>query len=115
MGVMKKINKIKKFHIKKGDKVEVISGNHKGQSGVILEMLRDKNRAIVEGLNMVTKHIKPSADNPEGGVEKTEAGIHISNLMLVDPKTGEKTKTGRKLDSNGKLKRYSKKTEQFID
>ncbi len=112
---MKKINKIRKFHIKKGDKVEVISGNHKGQSGVVLEMLREKNRAIVEGLNMVTKHIKPSAESPEGGVEKTEAGIHVSNLMLVDPKTGERTKTGRKRDDSGKLKRYSKKTGQFID
>ncbi|UZR92380.1 50S ribosomal protein L24 [Chondrinema litorale] len=109
-----KVKKVK-FHIKKGDKVEVISGNHKGKSGVVLEVLRAKNRAIVEGVNLVTKHIKPSAESPEGGVEKTEAGIHISNLMLVDPKTGEKTKVGRKLDSNGKLKRYSKKTEQFID
>ncbi|MBV35456.1 MAG: 50S ribosomal protein L24 [Rickettsiales bacterium] len=109
-----KVKKVK-FHIKKGDKVEVISGNHKGKSGVVLEVLRAKSRAIVEGVNLVTKHIKPSAENPEGGVEKTEAGIHISNLMLVDPKTGEKTKVGRKLDSNGKLKRYSKKTEQFID
>jgi len=109
-----KVKKIK-FHIKKGDKVEVISGNHKGKSGTVLEVLKAKSRAIVEGVNLVTKHIKPSAENPEGGVEKTEAGIHISNLMLVDPKTGEKTKVGRKLDSNGKLKRYSKKTEQFID
>lgn len=104
-----------KFHIKKGDKVEVISGNHKGQSGLVLEMLKAKNRVIVEGVNMVTKHIKPSAENPEGGVERTEAGIHISNLMLLDPKTGEKTKVGRKLDDSGKLKRYSKKSGQFID
>lgn len=114
MGKVKR-KKIRKFHIKKGDKVEVISGNHKGQSGVILEMLTAKHRAIVEGVNMVTKHIKPSAENPEGGVEKREAGIHISNLMLLDPKTGEKTKTGRKLDDSGKLKRYSKKSGQFID
>ena len=78
-------------------------------------MLKAKNRAIVEGVNMVTKHIKPSAENPEGGVEKTEAGIHMSNLMLLDPKTGEKTKVGRKLDDSGKLKRYSKKSGQFID
>ncbi len=112
---MGKVKKNTKFHIKKGDKVEVIAGNHKGQSGVVLEMLKAKNRAIVEGVNMVTKHIKPSAENPEGGVEKTEAGIHMSNLMLLDPKTGEKTKVGRKLDDSGKLKRYSKKSGQFID
>jgi len=112
---MGKVKKNIKFHIKKGDKVEVIAGNHKGQSGVVLEMLKAKNRAIVEGVNLVTKHIKPSAENPEGGVEKTEAGIHMSNLMLLDPKTGEKTKVGRKLDDSGKLKRYSKKSGQFID
>lgn len=93
----------------------VIAGNHKGSEGVVLEMNTRKDKAIVEGLNLVTKHVKPSADNPEGGVERTEAGIHISNLMLVDPKTGEKTKVGRKLDDSNKLKRYSKKSGQFID
>lgn len=112
---MKKEKRKTKFHIKKGDKVAVISGNYKGETGTVLEILKAKNRAIVESLNLVTKHIKPSAENPEGGVEKTEAGIHISNLMLIDPGTGERTKVGRKLGDNGKLKRYSKKTGQFID
>ncbi|MDW7694997.1 50S ribosomal protein L24 [Flammeovirgaceae bacterium SG7u.111] len=111
---MKKVQN-KKFHIKKGDKVMVIAGNHKGSEGSVLEMDTRKDRAIVEGVNLVTKHVKPSADNPEGGVERTEAGIHISNLMLIDPKTGEKTKVGRKLDDSNKLKRYSKKSGQFID
>ena len=92
----------------------VISGNHKGKSGKVLEVLTKKNRAIVEGVNMVTKHIKPSAANPEGGLEKTEAAIHISNLMLVDPSSGEQTRTGRKRDDEGKLRRYSKKTGEFI-
>lgn len=78
-------------------------------------MITKKDRAIVEGVNIVTKHIKPSAQNPEGGVKKMEAGIHVSNLMLIDPKTGEPTRIGRKRDENGKLKRYSKKTNQFID
>ncbi|MBX2842551.1 MAG: 50S ribosomal protein L24 [Flammeovirgaceae bacterium] len=107
--------KIRKLHLKKGDKVEVIAGNHKGKKGLVLEVLRNNNRAIVEGVNLVTKHIKPTAENPEGGVEKTEAGIHISNLMVLDPKTGEKTKIGRRKDEEGKLKRYSKKSDQFID
>ncbi|GAA4845991.1 50S ribosomal protein L24 [Algivirga pacifica] len=104
-----------KFHIKKGDKVTVTSGNHKGQEGVVLKMDREKQRATVEGVNLVTKHIKPTAEKPEGGVEKKEAPIHISNLALIDPKTGEQTKVGRKQDAEGKLKRYSKKTGEFID
>jgi large subunit ribosomal protein L24 len=104
-----------KYHIRSGDKVRVISGNHKGKEGVVLSMITKKDRAIVEGVNIVTKHIKPSAQNPEGGVKKMEAGIHVSNLMLIDPKTGEPTRIGRKRDENGKLKRYSKKTNQFID
>ena len=103
-----------KLHIRKGDTVKVIAGNSKGKTGVVLEMLPAKQRAIVEGVNVVTKHIKPSASNPEGGIEKTEAGVHISNLMLVDPASGEATRTGRKADDNGKLQRYSKKTGEII-
>ncbi|PWJ39353.1 50S ribosomal protein L24 [Sediminitomix flava] len=105
----------KKFHIKTGDKVEVIAGNHKGQQGTVKAILAKNDRVIVEGVNMVTKHVKPTAEKPEGGVKKEEAGIHISNVMLVDPKSGETTRTGRKADENGKLKRYSKKSDQFID
>ncbi|UII22978.1 50S ribosomal protein L24 [Fulvivirga ligni] len=107
-------NKQGKLHIRKGDKVKVISGNSKGKDGVVLEVITSKQRAIVEGLNMVTKHVKPSATNPEGGIEKKEAAIHISNLMLVDPATGDAVRTGRKQDDNGKLQRYSKKTGDFI-
>ena len=110
----RKYNKQAKLHIRKDDTVMVISGNHKGKSGKVLEVLTKKNRAIVEGVNMITKHIKPSAANPEGGLEKTEASIHISNLMLVDPSTGERTRIGRKRDDDGKLRRYSKKTGEFI-
>jgi large subunit ribosomal protein L24 len=108
--------KSQKLHIKSGDKVEVIAGNHKGKQGTILKVLNEKHRAIVEGVNLITKHVKPTAENPEGGIVKVEAGIHISNLMVIDPKTGEKTRIGRKLDEKtGKLKRYSKKTQEFID
>jgi large subunit ribosomal protein L24 len=110
----RKFNKQQKRHIRKDDTVKVTSGNHKDKTGKVLEILASKNRAIVEGVNMITKHIKPSAAKPEGGIEKTEAGIHLSNLMLVDPGTGEPTRTGRKRDAEGKIKRYSKKTGEFI-
>lgn len=103
-----------KFHIKKGDKVVVLSGVDKGKEGVVLEMLPKKSKAIVEGLNVVKKHKKPSATDPQGGIEETEAPIYISKLMLVDPATGEPTRVGRKLDENGKLVRYSKKTQEII-
>lgn len=103
-----------KFHIKKGDTVKVLSGNSKGKTGAVLEVFPNKYRAIVEGLNMVTKHTKPSAESPEGGIKKVEASIHISNLMLVDAATGEATRIGRKLDENGKLQRFSKKTGEVI-
>jgi large subunit ribosomal protein L24 len=103
-----------KLHIKKGDTVVVISGNSKGQEGKVLSIVRDKERAIVEGVNMVSKHTKPNSKNPQGGIIKKEATIHISNLMLKDPKTGKPTRIGRRLDKNGKLVRYSKKTGEEI-
>ena len=110
----RKFNKQPKLHIKKGDTVSVIAGDDKGKSGKVLEILAEKNRAIVEGINIVTKHQKPSAGKPEGGIKKTEASIHISNLMLVDPASGKPTRVGRKADENGKLQRYSKKTGELI-
>ena len=103
-----------KLHVRKGDTVKVISGNSKGKTGKIVTVLVEENRAVVEGINMISKHIKPSADNPKGGIDKREAPIHISNLMLVDPTNGQPTKVGRKLDENGKLQRYSKKTGEII-
>lgn len=110
----KQVKKVAKIHVRKGDTAIVIAGNDKGQKGKVLEVLRAKNRAIIEGVNMITKHVKPSANNPEGGIEKTEAAIHISNIMIVDPSTGEPTKTGRKLNDQGKLQRFSKKTGELI-
>jgi large subunit ribosomal protein L24 len=111
----RKFNKQPKLHIRSGDTVLVISGDDKGKKGKILSVDLKKRRAIVEGLNMVTKHIKPTANSPQGGIEKKEAPIHISNLMLVDPKSGEATRIGRKKDDNGKLVRYSKKTGEVIN
>ncbi len=104
----------KKSHVKKGDTVVVISGNSRGSEGKVLEVVREKDRAIVEGVNMVSKHTKPNAKHPQGGIIKQEASIHVSNLMLKDPKTGKPTRIGRKLDSNGKLVRYSKKSGEEI-
>ncbi len=103
-----------KLHIKKGDTVYVNSGEDKGKTGRVLEVLVSKNRAIVEGVNIVSKHTKPNAQNPNGGIEKIEAPIHISKLNLVDPKSGKPTRIGRKLDSKGKLVRYAKKSGEVI-
>ncbi len=103
-----------KLHIKTGDTVMVISGNSKGKQGKVLTVYPARNKAIVEGINMVTKHVKPSAENTQGGRTQQEAPIYISNLMLVDPATGEPTRVGRKQDDHGKLQRYSKKTGKFI-
>lgn len=97
-----------KLHVKKGDKVKIIAGNYKGKEGEVLEVFPAKYRAIVSGYNMVSKHIKPSAANPNGGIEKTEAPIHLSNLMVIDPATGKAARTGRKVNENGKLERYFK-------
>jgi large subunit ribosomal protein L24 len=103
-----------KLNIKKGDNVMVISGNSKGKSGRVLEVLAEKNRLIVEGVNMMSKHTKPNAKNPKGGIIKQEASVHISNAMIVD-KSGKPTRVGRKLDEKtDKLVRYSKKTGEVI-
>ncbi len=110
----RKFNKQPKLHIRKGDTVKVLAGDDKSKTGKVLEVFADKNRAIVEGINMVTKHQKPSAGKPEGGIKKMEGTINISNLMLVEPSNNKPTRTGRKLNEKGKLQRYSKKTGEFI-
>ena len=104
----------KKLHIKKGDNVIVISGESRGQRGRVLEVNREKKRAIVEGVNLVSKHTKPNAESPQGGIIKKEASVHISNLMLIDPASGEPTRIGRRLNSESKLVRYSKKSGEEI-
>lgn len=103
-----------KLHIKKGDIVIVNSGVNKGQEGKVLQVFPDKARAIVEGANMVSKHTKPNSENPQGGIIRKEAAIHISNLNLKDPSTGKPTRIGRKLNDKGKLVRYSKKSGEEI-
>jgi len=104
----------RKLHIRKGDTVIVNSGEYKGQKGRVLEVFVKKYRAIVEGINMVSKHTKPNSQYPQGGIIKKESSIHISNLMLVDPSSGEPTRIGRKLNDKDKLVRYSKKSGEEI-
>jgi large subunit ribosomal protein L24 len=104
----------KKLHIKRGDTVYVNSGESKGKQGRVLEVIRKDNKAIVEGINMVSKHTKPNAQYPQGGIIKMEAPVHLSNLMLVDGSTGEPTRIGRRLNDGGKLVRYSKKSGEEI-
>ncbi len=103
-----------KLHIKKGDNVYVNAGNSKGATGKVLEVIPAKERAIVEGVNMVKKHTKPSAQHPQGGIIEQEASIHISNLQVVDPKTGKATKIARKVGENGKLVRVAKKSGEEL-
>lgn len=103
-----------KLHIKKGDTVYVNTGKDKGKTGRVIEILAKESRAIVEGINMVAKHTKPNAANPQGGIVKREASIHISNLNVVDPKSGKATRIGRKLNEEGVSVRYSKKSGEEI-
>jgi large subunit ribosomal protein L24 len=101
-----------KLHIKKGDTVKVISGDDKGKTGKVLRVIPEDNRAVVEGINFATKHMKPSAQNTSGRIEKIEAPVHLSNLMLVVG--GTPTRIGRKLNAEGKLQRIVRKTGDFI-
>ncbi len=103
-----------KLHIKKGDTVYVNAGNDRGKTGRVLSVLVAKKRAVVEGINIVSKSAKPSAKHPQGGIIKMEAPVHISNLNLVDPKSGKPTRIGRRLNEAGKLVRYSKKSGEEI-
>ncbi|MGV3508815.1 MAG: 50S ribosomal protein L24 [Sphingobacteriaceae bacterium] len=103
-----------KLKIRKGDLVQVMAGDSKGKQGKVTEVILKTNRAIVEGANMVSKHTKPSATNPNGGIVKMEAPIHISNLMVVDAKTGKPSRVGRKKNDAGKLVRITKKSGEEI-
>ena len=103
-----------KLHIKKGDTVIVNAGDDRGQKGRVLSVLRSKNRAIVEGLNMVSKSTKPNAKHPQGGIIKMEAPIHISNLSLIDPASGKATRIGRRKNDAGVTVRFSKKSGEEI-
>jgi large subunit ribosomal protein L24 len=106
---------MQKLKIKKGDTVVVLSGDAKGQEGKVLTVNKDKMTAVVEGVNMASRHTRPNAQNPQGGIVKKEAAVHVSNLMLIDPSNGKPTRVGRKLDEKtGKLVRFAKKSGEVI-
>lgn len=104
---------MKKLRIKKGDTVYVNAGNDKGKTGKVLEVIREKDRVVVEGINMVSKHTKPNAKTPQGGIVKQEAGIHISNVNLIDPASNKPTRVGYKI-VDGKKVRYAKKSGEEV-
>ena len=103
-----------KLHIKKGDTVYVNAGDDKGKTGRVLEVYPSKSRAIVEGVNIITKATKPNAKHPQGGLIKMEAPIHVSNINPIDPKSGKATRIGRRKNSNGKTVRFSKRSGEEI-
>ena len=103
-----------KLHIKKGDTVYVLAGDDKGKTGRVLQVLAKEGRAIVEGVNMVKKSTKPTAQHPQGGIIEKEAPIHLSNINVVDPKSGKPTRVGHRKDEKGKTVRYSKKSGEEI-
>ena len=102
------------LHIKKGDTVYVNAGNDRGKTGRVVRVIVKKNRAVVEGINMVSKSVKPSAKHPQGGIIKMEAPIHVSNLSLIDPKSGKPTRVGYRFNEEGRKVRYSKKSGEEI-
>lgn len=104
-----------KLHIKKGDQVLVLAGKDKGVKGEVLQVLVEKQRALVKGVNIITKHAKPSAQNPQGGIVKSEAPIHISNLMVINPETGKAARVGRTRNEAGKLVRVFKNPSKRKD
>ncbi|WP_255695487.1 50S ribosomal protein L24 [Pedobacter sp. MC2016-14] len=103
-----KVTTTPKIKIRKGDLVKVIAGDSRGQEGKVLSVLITKSRVLVEGVNLVSKHTKPNAATPNGGIIKKEAALHISNVQLIDPKSGKTTRVGRKLNADGKLVRVAK-------
>jgi large subunit ribosomal protein L24 len=112
----KKTKKPNKLHLKTGDKVLVIAGNYKGDTGEVTKVIREKNRAVVAGINIVYRHVKPTAENPEGGVQEKEAPIHISNLMVINPETGQPARVKRQKNAEtGKLERVFKDTKRIVE
>ena len=103
------------MNFKVGDKVVVIAGKDKGKEGKIIKTLKKDNKVVVEGINMVTKHVKPNAQNEQGGIVKQEAPINVSNVMIIDPKTKKRTRIAHEIDENGKKHRISVKSKERLD
>jgi len=104
-----------KLHVKKGDQVIVVSGKDKGKKGRILFAYPSDQRVLIEGVNIVKRHTRPNPTNPQGGIIEKEAPIHVSNVMIVDPKTGEPTRIGKKILADGTKVRYAKKSGEVLD
>lgn len=104
-----------KVHIKKGDTVEILAGKDKGKQGKVLKVYPKENRVIVEGINIVYRHTRPTQDNPQGGIIENEAPIHASNVQLVCPQCGEKSRTGKRILKDGRKVRYCKKCDEIVD
>ena len=114
----RRFNKQNKLHVKKGDEVKILTGNDKGATGRVLMVFPEKERVLVEGVNMRTHHEKPSQDNPQGGRLKKEASVHVSNVMVVDPTSGDASRIGRKRvedSGRGRWARYAKKSGELLD
>lgn len=110
----KKINTTK-LHVRKGDRVKVLSGDDRGKVGIVLHVFPKKSRAVVENVNVIKRHVKPTAKDPQsGGIIEKEAPLHVSKLILVDPSDNKPTRIGRKLNDSGKLSRFSKRTGKFL-
>lgn len=110
----KTIKKNLKVHIRTGDRVKILAGKHRNEEGAVLKVFPKTYRAVVEGMNIVARHLKPSAEHPKGTIQRQPSPIHISNLMLIDPASGQPTRVGRRCNEAGRLQRYAKKTGNFI-
>ena len=102
------------MHVVKNDTVKILSGKYRGKTGKVLKVYRDENRVIVEGVNIIKKHSKPSQKNPQGGIIEKEASVHVSNLMVIDPKTNEPTRVGYKYLDDGTKVRFSRKSGEML-
>ncbi|MFC4765938.1 50S ribosomal protein L24 [Effusibacillus consociatus] len=103
------------MHVRKGDQVMVIAGKDKGKKGKILEAYPSEGRVLVEGVNIIKRHTRPDQANPQGGIVEREAPIHASNVMILDPKSGEPTRIGKKILTDGKKVRYAKKSGEVLE
>ncbi len=103
------------MNLKVGDKVVVIAGKDKGKEGKIIKTIKNANKVVVEGINIITKHVKPSAQNENGGIIKVEAPIHASNVMIIDPKTGKRTRIAHEIDKKGNKYRISVKSKEKLN
>lgn len=104
-----------KVHVKKGDTVEILAGKDKGKKGKILKVFPDENRVIVEGINIIYRHTRPTQDNPQGGIIENEGPVHVSNVQLICPQCGDKARTGKRILNDGRKVRFCKSCDEIVD